>query len=274
MASGETHRRSPTLPKKNQEAKVAAGTSSKETDYPKEAFCVYCRTEGHVRDDCFKLKKKQNPTASSSSKPSTTISVLDQHKESSVSTTDSHPVAVVAESDGKIIEINDSKLKVASINSKPCNIWALLDTGSLISLIRPLIKKFFDSSIADSFENFQVGSRSSYKAINNTPIQISGIISTQISLQILPSFTASINLHILQDDSFSLDMIIGRDFIKDNSISVLYNPSGKELHNKIMLFQEIASTEIIEDHTHDLKSVFSSIETNFDAVVKDQFQCF
>lgn len=138
--------------------------------------------------------------------------------------------------------------------------WALLDTGSPISLIRPSIyKKFFNSNDNDTLPKVL------FKIVNNVPINILKIISTSIVLQVLPDFKANIDLHVLENDSFSLDLIIGRDFFKNNFISVLYNPSGENLQNKIRLFQEIASAEIVGEVTQDLETELSNIDIDFDS---------
>jgi len=65
---------------------------------------------------------------------------------------------------------------------------------------------------------------------------ISGLFSTSIVLQVLSDFVANIDLHVLKGDSCSLDLIIGKDFIKNNSISVLYNLFGEDLESKVLLF--------------------------------------
>lgn len=105
-------------------------------------------------------------------------------------------VTMVTEEPGRKIEINDSKLKVVTINNKSCSLWALLDTGSPISLIRPSVcKKIFNSDFFSYNLNNSIShnslSRIRFKGISNVPIEISGLISTSIVLQVLASLVAS-----------------------------------------------------------------------------------
>jgi len=48
----------------------------------------------------------------------------------------------------------------------------------------------------------------SYKAINNTPIKISDTLNSTLTLEALPHFSASILLHILEENFSSTDFII------------------------------------------------------------------
>lgn len=139
--------------------------------------------------------------------------------------------------------------------------WTLLDTSSPISLIRPsAFEKIFglnpilveSSHLSNDFQSSR-GSPSNFrfKAINNVPIKIAERISTTIVLQVLLNLVANIDFHVLERDHCSLDLIIGRDFIKNNSITVLYSPSDKDLESKVLLFQEIASTEIVTDRANE-----------------------
>jgi len=103
------------------------------------------------------------------------------------------------------------------------------------------------------------------------PIKIAGRISTTIVLQDLPDLVADIDFHVLQKDHCSLDLIIGRDFFKNNSISVLYSPSNRDLESKVLLFQEIASTEIVTERANEPYSpTLTNIKTDFDSSVKEQ----
>lgn len=52
-------------------------TSSKDYDSQKkkDLFCVYCRGKNHIKEDCFKLKKKRNPDSSQPIKQPTATTV-------------------------------------------------------------------------------------------------------------------------------------------------------------------------------------------------------
>lgn len=275
-ASGESQKRSPIPARKIQSIKPTSHPSPKESKDLKESYCVYCRSKGHTRDECQKLKKKDKLLLGQPSpKASSPVAAVERQEEAAASST---VAAMVADAANRKIEISDSRLKIVSINGFAGNIWALLDTGSPISLVRPSIaKKFFLSGLTISNvsvnrslqSDLASSSKFCFKTVNNHPIKISGLVSTTIELQVLPNFVSNIELHILEDDTCSLDLIIGRDFVKNNSITVLYNPSGENLENKILLFQEVVSSEIAINKSKDLKSILSSVETDFGSKAND-----
>lgn len=82
------------------------------------------------------------------------------------------------------------------------------------------------------------------KAVNNTPIN--GIINTNIKLQLLPNFDATIQLHILNNQLSSADIIVGRDFIESNKITIIINPFSVESEDRLQLFSDVASADITQ----------------------------
>lgn len=106
--------------------------------------------------------------------------------------------------------------------------------------------------------------------MNNTPIRVAGLITTEIKLEKSPDFSAKINFHILEEDSFTI--IIGLDFLNQHLITVHYNPSKDELNKRIKLFQEIASTEIIDIPVVNSKTAPAEFETDFDAATEKRLK--
>ncbi|KYN26663.1 hypothetical protein ALC57_03963 [Trachymyrmex cornetzi] len=119
-------------------------TSEKVNSFPdssKDLFCVYFRTKGHVRDDCARLKRKeQNRPVSSSTQSSSVVSIEESPSFSAESSQTTEPspsfsshVAYVES--GSTFNISDNIVKVTSINDISCSLDALIDTGSAVSLI-------------------------------------------------------------------------------------------------------------------------------------------
>ncbi|KMQ88500.1 hypothetical protein RF55_12002 [Lasius niger] len=233
--------------------------------------CNYCHGKGHVRAECFKLKKKEQ--SSQSTRPSNSGPVAQVEK----SAEEDNTVATVTNTSDTKFEISDMVLKVVSINSISCNLRALLDTGSPISFIRPsTYNSYFKTS-----DNLSKVTKQLYKAINNIPIRINGIISTTIELELVPNLLTQIDLHIFQDDSVSTDLIIGRDFItihKEvlvNVLEVLINTLEKKSHNKMELLSEVASVEIMDTFNKNSKLTDLSLEnftTDFEASTNQQLK--
>ncbi|KYN18146.1 hypothetical protein ALC57_09547, partial [Trachymyrmex cornetzi] len=97
LAFGDPSKKTPPVPVKpvnsKDNIKKEETTSSKigpSTDSSKEVFCVYCRTKGHTRDNCFRLKKKeQNLTGNSSGSSSAVASIEETSSSQSSETSES-----------------------------------------------------------------------------------------------------------------------------------------------------------------------------------------
>lgn len=113
-ASGEALKKSPPCEKKDHVAKPAIISNSKDTNQPKETFCVYCCIKGHTREECYKLPKKNKSTSEQPNVKVTHPVAAVERQESAASSTSS----VVAESMGRKLEISDSKLKIVFANGK------------------------------------------------------------------------------------------------------------------------------------------------------------
>ncbi|KMQ87526.1 hypothetical protein RF55_13169 [Lasius niger] len=114
-ASGEALRKSPSFARKNYVAKAATTPNSKDTNQTKETFCVYCRTKGHTRDDCYKLRKKDKPTTGQPKAKATPPVAAVERQEEAAPSTSSSVVAVVAESTSHCVNAFES-LKAALIS--------------------------------------------------------------------------------------------------------------------------------------------------------------
>lgn len=251
-----------------EKGKTAQGTTeksdstSKISKNQKDVFCVYCRAKGHLRADCYKLKKKeQQSRPTSSPTASSAVAVVEEEKKDVDAT-----VSLVT---GKDLIIKSSVITVTLLNDLDCNLTALLDTGSPVSFICPLAYKKFGNR---SLEALNMPHKS-FWAINGSPVKVSGIFTTNIKLAALPDLTAIIKLHVLENTSFSTDIVIGRDFIQDQKLSVHFYPSGDDLESRLQLFNEVAPVavdEIFDTQAGNMESIISDIDIDFDSSIKDK----
>jgi len=136
--------------------------------------------------------------------------------------------------------------------------------GSLISFIlRQTFDNFFD--LTDS----SVMPSCSYSALNDTPIQIKNSVTTAIELELLPKAVSNVTLHILKNSTLSYDLILGRGFLTDNNISFIYTPLSKELENRVQLFSEIATIDVVEPTSDETVNILNDITIDFDSNVKE-----
>lgn len=200
------------------------GSNGKNNSQKQELFCVYCRSRGHLRDNCLKLKKEQFQKAGSS-KPQPTIAAVVEEPAKTTPVAETTPMIALVDEDSNTKITTNMLVKVVEINNTVCDLVALLDSGSPVSFICPSsFNKFFGFPTV-----FKNNSKQLYKALNNTPISTYGLISSSLQLESLSNVTVPIELYVLKNNFASADLIIGRDFLAINKISVTMNFSKKNL---------------------------------------------
>lgn len=133
---------------------------------------------------------------------------------------------------------DDTIIKVTSINNILCKLNALLDTGSPVSFIST---RTFNQYLANNVSI--TPTPVAFKTVNGSPLKVKGLAQTTLKLELLPEFSISAKLNVLEEQVTSIDLIIGLDLLDQNDITAVKNPANKE---KIQLFVELASTEIAE----------------------------
>ena len=235
LSYNDSHRKSSVNIHESNNSRIS-NTTNKENQSPntnKELFCNYCRIKGHIRDNCFKLKKKES-SKSPVSTPSPPVAAVEADNNGVPST-----VGCVQSKHNKKVISDFAVIKIVNLNAIDCVLSALIDTGSPISLIKDSVFKIFFNSNVSLKNSSQV-----YKSINNHPLEIKGIIESTIILEDLPDLSADINLHVIKDLSVSVDIVIGRDFLAKHEIDISIR--SRDNCSRIELFSEVASTEILE----------------------------
>jgi len=110
----------------------------------------------------------------------------------------------------------------------------------------------------------------SYSALNGTSIQIKNSVTTAIELELLPKTISNVTLHILDNNVLSYDLILGRDFLTNNNIFFTYTPLGEDLENRVQLFSEIATINVVELTSDKTTNILNDVTIDFDSDVKQQ----
>lgn len=261
-ASSSQHKKYSPVPKPKFEKSKMENKTSPNPDHQskihKDIYCVYCKTKGHIRDNCLKLKKREQHYKPPQSPTTSQVAVVEKVPDSP-----SNYIALITEDKVKEIVTDCPIIKVTEINDFSCKLVALLDTGSPISLISlKAFKKYFSNN------QLIVPTNLSFKGINNMPIKILGLCNSIIKLELLPNFPAAIQVHVLEDNLSAADIIIGRDFTESHKITIVIKPSSREVNNRLQLFSEIASVDIIENISDQKDNTLNNIAIDFDQSVK------
>lgn len=119
----------------------------------KKIYFVYCHAKGHRREDCFKLKRKEQAQLAAT-KPASPSTVSAVSEEVAPRLPQSTVASVSLNSENEPCVTSDSNLIVQVLNYT--NLSALLDNGSPISFICPSVfEKFFNTPISSLSENLK-----------------------------------------------------------------------------------------------------------------------
>lgn len=139
-------------------------------------------------------------------------------------------VALVQKVQGWTFIINGALIKISALNEINCNLHALIDTSSPVLFVKPVSRETVEIS------------KVSYKSLNNKPINLKESVKATVRFNIENTFKAKIILLILEKNWISADLVIRRDCLDSENITVIYKPILFRNLKKLHLFKEIALT--------------------------------
>lgn len=161
--------------------------------------------------------------------------------------------------------INSSNLRITQINNVSCDMLALLDTGSPVSLMSFKTFSQFFGSFSLVKNNIP-----SFNAVNGTPIKIIGSVTTPVKLEVLPNSTLMVTFLVTESSFSSSRLILGCDFLNQHKIVITIDVTDENVSNRVQLFSEVASTEIIDCAPNEIEELLTDINIDFDSSVKQQ----
>jgi hypothetical protein len=218
--------------------------------------CYNCNKTGHISLHCPDPQKKPRCTK-----------CFKVHKigDCQVKTNVSATTHVLEKSDAEPIKSNDISLEMDQnglikttliVQPHVINAEALIDSGSAVSFLKYNNVKHLNLSFDTSNINVH--------GINFSKVEILGKVNALI---ILNSKIFKINLLIVSDQTASVDMVIGRDFFKDNNIRNFQINHNKILNNNLTnnnydvnVMSEVISNEDSLYHTLNESSLECSLD--------------
>lgn len=219
---------SPTLVRKDKSRDTShsftksSNLSNKENVSSKNVTCFYCKKKGHLKADCYKLKKK-DPASHSTVR--NTPTAPENTSTGVVAAVESSPdkdeiVASVSKYEGsrKSVMRRNFILKTISVNDVPCLVSALLDSGSPVSFVQlSFLKELFGDKV-----NYDKHTTKNLFALNDLDICTIGTFNARIRVTALPNFEARVQLLVCDNKRWVMPMILGSDFVDDNELDLHY----------------------------------------------------
>lgn len=99
--------------------------------------CVYCKAKGHVKSECYKLRKKVQSANSKSSGATPSDVVSDTTRDNS------SQVGCVVDNASPTLQISNLTIEITSMNGSKYSMLTLIDTGSPVSFMMCSVYKLF-----------------------------------------------------------------------------------------------------------------------------------
>lgn len=196
------------------------------TECRDDPICFYCKAPGHRKYDCPNRKKKDAKEGQPTKFPlKATVA--------SVDTVTSTPDAVAAvEEAGSRIEINNPMVTISEIAEKKCKLLALMDTGSPVSFIRySIYEKYLKPNRIDL-----IASNRELRNLSNESLKVIGMVKVKLALLPLRNMRFEIDLFVLNDNTCNVDLILGREFLNKERLTLVYRPTDKDDGQTASLF--------------------------------------
>lgn len=217
--------------------------------------CTYCKARGHLQEACFKLKNREQRLAQQPAQPS-----------SSGTTPTTSQVGSVAEKTDNRLEISGPLLCITNINNRCCELSALLDTGSPVSFLnKQLVYAYFPISL-DLLEK----SDKTYHTVIDLPIDVIGKIKTTVRLRKLPGRKLPVELLVMSNDCFQLDVLLGRNFLEAANVTLLYRPLNNGVESNVEFCAFAQSTQDLFQPDEKLEEAIRKNTSDLDEIPREK----
>lgn len=188
-----------------------------------EPICFYCKEKGHRLYECPQVKKKQGNQMLSTRKPvgvaaADTPEADDDGAEDGEEDGEDETVAAVGEQVSDRLELSNPSVGISAIEERKCELAALIDTGSPVSFIKySVFCKFFEPTgvkVEPSTRRL--------RDLGNNALKILGVVRTTIAIREMGDRTLPVNLYVFYGNSFEGDIILGREFLRDQRLVLEY----------------------------------------------------
>ncbi|XP_039311343.1 uncharacterized protein K02A2.6-like [Solenopsis invicta] len=188
-----------------------------------EPSCFYCKERGHRQFDCPVLKKKTSSNPAQPKHRALTAAAVEEETE------EDDVVATINVTSGKRLELNGPCATVTSVNQLSCDLPALIDTGSPVSIMRFQIYKEF--LLPGNVKLLPTGKR--LRGITNDRLTVLGKTSAPITLETLGDKSFTVDFFVVDDSACLPSMLLGRDFVAGESLSLKYRTAKTDSANII-----------------------------------------
>lgn len=237
------------------------------TECKAELTCFSCQNKGHRAADCPKPRARRL-TPAATQRPTVAAAETSGRAMQATSTSVQDVAAVMSqEAASGRLEISKPFISVTAVAGRPCDYVALIDTGSPVSFIKNCLL----TSLVSRSSNALIPVERKLRNLSGEAIDVRGVINTTISLRPLGDKEFSIDLHVLNNNVFEGDIILGRDFLKCQKLTLIYKSTDMkpdDVANVANLFALLPLNVVEDRRTDSLENLMEETEIDFGPVEK------
>lgn len=223
-----------------------------------DVTCFYCKAKGHRSFECPKLNRGRSGSAAAGA------AAMSGPRAYGEFSTAGRTVAVVDGVSDKL-HVENVLVHVVRLNNVDCDLSALIDTGSPISFIRFDIYNVF---FKDRCERLEPAGEM-YTTINDSRVQILGKLRMKFVLRELPTRPLEIYFHVIPPGGFRGDLILGRDLINEERLTIVFRPGNDTRDNNVSM--DVAPFVLFHDDIFEpnrLEETVYAAEIDFDEATR------
>jgi len=217
--------------------------------------CFYCKKPGHRQYEC---PAKQGSTASTMGAkvypktPSVAAAVT-----SADEATASEDVAVAMES-GVTLKIGSPLVTISTFCNQNCKLVALVDTGSPVSFVKNTVYTRF----CKGYKYKLKPSSRNLRNLCNKPLDLEGIVNVELEISELPKLSFETELFVISNAMLEADVILGREFLQEQKLTLVYKPADKQAVLETNLFT-VLPLHVSEDTENIIEEIITNSHIDF-----------
>nr|XP_012230098.1 PREDICTED: uncharacterized protein LOC105676627 [Linepithema humile] len=239
---------------------VTEGMTESEKRFPVATGRTDTRSKGHRQFDCPTLKNKGTQPNTTRAAVSSTAAAV------STEETSSEVVAAVLEEEGSLLELSRPFVTVTSLCNRVCKLSALVDTGSPVSFVKHSVYEYAIKPFVPAVKPVN----KKFVNLSKEPLNIMGMVSVSFTIDSMEHRVLNTDLYILGEKSVEGDIILGREFLRDQKLALLcrlYDQSASEQETHVNLFSQLPLC-VQESEPENLKNKIESLDIDFDLDIK------
>jgi len=166
-----------------------------------------------------------------------------------------------------MLETGSPLIAISALCNQNCNLVALVDTGSPVSFIKNSVYVRFCKGLKYKLKP----SGRNLRNFCDRSLELEGTVRVELKIAALPKLSFEVNLFVISNATLEADIILGREFLQEQKLALIYKPADDQAAIKSSLFT-VLPLHVSEDAKNDLETIITDSHIDFDRDAKDKLK--